>query len=105
MPWSVLKWNFTQKRSPLAFTHWKVCEPKPSMWRSVAGMPRSPNSQVNWCVASGLHEKKSQTFSGSCSFVWGSCFWLWMKSGNLSGSRRKKTGVLFPARSQLPSSV
>ena len=27
MPWSVLKWNFTQNRSPAAFTHWNVCEP------------------------------------------------------------------------------
>lgn len=68
-------------------------------------MPRSPNSQVNWCVASGLHEKKSQTLSGSCWLVNGSYFWLWMKSGNLSGSRMKKIGVLLPVRSQLPSSV
>ena len=28
-----------------------------------------------------------------------------MKSGNFSGSRKKKTGVLLPTRSQLPSSV
>ena len=53
IPWSVLKWNLTQKRSPAAFTHWKVCEPKPSMQRCDAGMPRSPKSHVNWCVASG----------------------------------------------------
>ena len=33
MPWSVLKWYLTQNASPFAFTHWKVCEPKPSMWR------------------------------------------------------------------------
>ena len=60
---------------------------------------------MNWWVASGLWEKKSQTLSGSCWFVKGSYFWLWMKSGNFSGSRMKKIGVLLPARSQLPSSV
>ena len=105
MPWSVLKWNFTQVRSPAALTHWKVWEPKPSMWRSEAGMPRSPKSQVNWWVASGEWEKKSQTLSGSCRLVNGSYFCEWMKSGNLMPSRMKKTGVLFPTRSQLPSSV
>ena len=66
-----------------ALIHWKVCEPKPSMWRYEAGMPRSPNSQVNWCVASGEREKKSQTLSGSCRSVYGSRFCEWMKSGNL----------------------
>ena len=33
MPWSLLKWNLTQKRSPFAFTHWKVWDPYPFMWR------------------------------------------------------------------------
>ncbi len=99
MPWSVLKWYFTQNASPASFTHWKVWEPKPSMWRKEVGMPRSPKSQVNWWVASGLREKKSQTLSGSWTFVYGSRFWEWMKSGNLSGSRMKKIGVLLPTRS------
>ena len=59
-------------------------------------MPRSPNSQVNWCVASGEWEKKSQMLSGSWRLVKGSYFCEWMKSGNLMPSRMKKTGVLFP---------
>ena len=59
-------------------------------------MPRSPNSQVNMWVASGEWEKKSQTLSGSWWLVKGSGFWEWMKSGNLSGSRMKKIGVLLP---------
>ena len=68
-------------------------------------MPRSPKSQTNWWVASGVCEKKSQMLSGSCRLVCGSYFCEWMKSGNLIPSRRKKTGVLLPTRSQLPSSV
>ena len=71
----------------------------------MAGRPRSPNSQVNWWVASGEWEKKSHTLSASWRLVWGSYFWEWMKSGNFSGSRMKKIGVLLPVRSQLPSSV
>ncbi len=50
-------------------------------------------------VASGEWEKKSHTLSGSWWLVNGSGFWEWMKSGNLSGSRMKKIGVLLPARS------
>jgi len=33
--------------------------------------------------------------------VRGSRFTAWLRSGNLRGSRRKKTGVLLPTRSQL----
>ena len=37
--------------------------------------------------------------------VRGSRLTAWLRSGNLRGSLRKKTGVLFPTRSQFPSSV
>ncbi len=37
MPWSVLKWYLTQNCSPASLTHWKVWEPKPSMWRQRRG--------------------------------------------------------------------
>lgn len=43
--------------------------------------------------------------SGSFKWVCGSRFWVWMKWGNLAGSRMKKTGVLLKTQSQLPSSV
>lgn len=43
--------------------------------------------------------------SGSLRCVWGSRFWVWMKWGNLAGSRIKKTGVLLNTQSRLPSSV
>jgi len=36
--------------------------------------------------------------SGSCRFVNGSYVWLWMKSGNFSGSRIKKIGVIDDSR-------
>ena len=43
--------------------------------------------------------------SASFKWVWGCLFWVWMKWGNLAGSRMKKTGVLLNTQSQLPSSV
>ena len=42
---------------------------------------------------------------GERMLVRGWRFWVRMKSGNLTGSRMKNTGVLLPTRSQLPSSV
>ena len=60
---------------------------------------------VTWCRASGSEVQKSQLLRGLRMFVRGSRFTAWFKSGNFSGSRRKNTGVLFPTKSQLPSSV
>jgi hypothetical protein len=50
-------------------------------------------------------DQKSHIIVGDLRLVWGSRFWVWMKSPNFSGSRMKKTGVLFPTKSQFPSSV
>ena len=47
----------------------------------------------------------SHCMSISRTLVMGSRFWVWMKLANFSGSRTKKTGVLLPTRSQLPSRV
>jgi hypothetical protein len=69
------------------------------MWRNVLGVPRSENRTVTWWTDSGVSERKSQNMSAFFVFVAGSRFWVWMKSGNLSGSRMKKTGVLFPVMS------
>ena len=60
---------------------------------------------VTWCRASGSDVQKSQLLRALRRFVLGSRFTAWLRSGNLSGSRRKNTGVLLPTRSQLPSSV
>ena len=60
---------------------------------------------VIWCSASGRSVQKSQLLFGLRKFVRGSLFMAWLRSGNFKGSRRKKTGVLFPTRSQLPVSV
>jgi hypothetical protein len=54
---------------------------------------------VNWCSVSGDRDAKSQTAVGSLRLVAGLRFWVWMKSGNFSGSRMKKTGVLLPTMS------
>ncbi len=62
-------------------------------------MPRSPKTQVTWCVDSGDSPQKSHTLSISVEPVYGSRFWVWMKSGNLRASRMKNTGVLLPTRS------
>ena len=48
---------------------------------------------------SGEREKKSQKASGSLRFDWGLRLWVCTMSGNLNGSRMKKTGVLLPTRS------
>ncbi|MCY1546347.1 hypothetical protein D9M68_823390 [compost metagenome] len=82
-----------------------VCEPKPCCWRRLAGMPRSLIRVVIWCSDSGLSDQKSQAAVALRRLDLGSRFCVWMKSGNFNGSRMKKTGVLLPTRSQLPSSV
>ena len=69
------------------------------------GMPRSDIRMVTWCSDSGESDQKSHMAVGERRLVAGWRFWVRMKSGNLSGSRTKKTGVLLPTRSQLPSSV
>ncbi len=68
-------------------------------------MPRSPKRYVTWCKDSGLSDQKSHCIVLSRMPVRGSRFCEWMKSENFIGSRTKNTGVLFPTRSQLPSSV
>ena len=68
-------------------------------------MPRSLMVMVIWCSASGSEVQKSQLLRALRRLVRGSRLTAWLRSGNLSGSRRKKTGVLLPTRSQLPSSV
>src|SRR5271156_5082367 len=60
---------------------------------------------VTWCSDSGERDQKSHIIVGDFRLVSGSRFWVWMKSPNFNGSRIKKTGVLFPVISQLPSSV
>ena len=51
------------------------------------------------------NSNNTQNMSGSFKWVWGFLFWVWMKWGNLAGSRMKKTGVLLKTQSKLPSSV
>ena len=67
------------------------------------GRPRSVIRIVTWCRLSGDSDQKSHIAVGERRFVFGCRFWVWMKSGNLYGSRTKNTGVLLPTRSQLPS--
>ena len=47
----------------------------------------------------------TQNMSASLRCVCGSRFCVWMKWGNLAGSRMKNTGVLLKTQSRLPSSV
>ena len=68
-------------------------------------MPRSLMVMVTWCSASGSEVQKSQLLVAERRLVCGSRLTARLRSGNLCGSRRKKTGVLLPTRSQLPSSV
>ena len=99
IPWSVVKWYFTQNRSPPALTHMNVWLEKPSMFRHVRGIPRSPMSKVTWCADSGESVQKSHCMLLSRRCVSARRFCEWMKSENLLGSRMKNTGVLLPTRS------
>ena len=54
---------------------------------------------MTWCRLSGESDQKSHAAAGLRMLVFGWRFCVWMKSGNLSGSRTKKTGVLLPTRS------
>ncbi len=69
------------------------------MWRQDFGMPRSPISQVTWCADSGRRVQKSHCMLWSRRWLSARRFCEWMKSGNLMGSRMKKTGVLLPTMS------
>ena len=60
---------------------------------------------MSWCSDCGLLVQNSYMAAGSGRLVRGFFFWLWTKSGNWIGSRRKNTGVLLPTRSQLPCEV
>ena len=68
-------------------------------------MPRSDIRTVTWCADSGDSVQKSHCISLERRPLAPARFWLWMKSWNFDGSRTKKTGVLLPTMSQLPSSV
>ena len=75
------------------------------MWRQDLGMPRSPISQVTWCDDSGDSVQKSHCMSASRRLLRARRFWDRMKFWNFNGSLMKKTGVLLPTMSRLPSDV
>ena len=75
------------------------------MWRHDRGMPRSPISHVTWWADSGESVQKSHCMSGSRRLLAARRFWDRMKFWNFIGSRMKKTGVLLPTMSRLPSLV
>ena len=70
-------------------------------------MARSDMSQIAWCWASVCSETKSQKVScavWACGISRSGCgLAAWMTSGNLMPSWMKKTGMLLPTRSKLPS--
>ena len=78
----------------------------PSSDRS-AGCRGPTCSRCVWCCASVCSETKSQKVSWAlcaCGISRSGCgLPAWMTSGNLMPSWMKKTGMLLPTRSQLPS--
>lgn len=72
-------------------------------------MPRSLMFQNTWWVASVCNDTKSQNVSWAdwaCGISRSGCgLPAWMTSGNLMPSWMKKTGILLPTRSKVPSSV
>ncbi len=103
------QWNLTSTLSSAALTSRKVWTPKPSIILNDLGMPRSDMFQMVWWVASVCRDTKSQNVScalcacGISRSGWG--LPAWMTSGNLTASWMKNTGMLFPTRSKVPSSV
>ena len=57
------------------------------------------------CIASGTCEKKSAMRHPSWMWLTGLGLSACTMSGNFMPSRMKKTGMLLPTRSQLPSRV
>ncbi|RAO58050.1 hypothetical protein PSN01_02968 [Micromonospora saelicesensis] len=103
------QWNLASTVSPASLTRRKVCTPKPSIVRYERGMPRSDMFQMVWCCASVCSDTKSQKVSWAlcaCGISRSGCgLPAWMMSGNLIASWMKKTGMLLPTRSKVPSSV
>ena len=103
------QWNLASTVAPASLTRRKVCTPKPSIVRYERGMPRSDMFQMVWCCASVCSETKSQKVSCAlcaCGISRSGCgLPAWMMSGNLIASWMKKTGMLLPTRSKVPSSV
>ena len=70
-------------------------------------MARSDITHMIMCIDSGISEMKSQNVScaeAACGIsLCGSGFTAWIRSGNLIASWMKKTGMLLPTRSKLPS--
>ena len=103
------QWNLTKVDLPSASTNRKVCTPKPSIMRNERGSVRSDIAHSSMCMLSGISVAKSQNVScaeAACGNPRsGSIFTEWMRSGNLMASWMKKTGMLLPTRSKLPSDV
>jgi hypothetical protein len=97
-----------ERRFARALTSRKVCTPKPSIMRSERGMVRSDIAHMSMWVALG-HERDEVPEGvvrrgGLREAAVGSIFTECTRSGNLIASWMKKTGMLLPTRSQLPSS-
>ncbi len=103
------QWNFTSVVAPSALTSRKVWTPKPSIMRYDRGMPRSDMFHSTWWVASVCRVTKSQCVSCAdcaCGISRSGCgLAACTMSGNLIASWMKKTGMLFPTRSNVPSLV
>jgi len=101
--------NLTKVVSSLALRKRKVWTPKPSMKRKERGIARSDITHITMCRLSGVRLMKSQKLSwADCACGKprsGSGFTEWIRSGNLMASWMKKTGMLLPTMSQLPSFV
>ena len=104
------QWNLTKRDSPCALTSRKVCTPKPCIMRKLRGRARSDITHISMCGRlSGISDTKSQNVSwalAACGIPWcGSGLSAWTRSGNFIASWMKKTGMLLPTMSKLPSSV
>ena len=109
-PATGFQWNFTSDVEPSACDEAEGVDAE-ALHRGVRAGDRPvrhrPTSACGSTRAAG--DTKSQNVS-CADWAWGisrsgSGFTAWMRSGNLMPSWMKKTGMLLPTRSKLPSSV
>ncbi len=101
--------EFDESRLVLVVQETERMNTKPSIKRKERGMARSDMTHMIMCMDSGVRLMKSQKLSWAdwaCGKARsGSSLTAWTISGNRMASWMKKTGMLLPTISQLPSLV
>ncbi len=104
MPWSVLKWYLTQNCSPAGVDpRVGVAGVAVHVAPGLAGCPGRPSARSPGAPTPATASRSPTACRGRAGCSPARRFWLRMKCWNFIGSRMKKTGVLLPTMSRLPS--